>query len=300
MPSAGFFMILGVIFIDLIRPRITRPQGIFLIAGLSIFYAIFTIGYGRTWQDSSSIFKNTIKYEIKSPHIYTVYNNLGWSYYYEEKHDEAIHYYKKSISSYPEYAAPYDNLGVSYMVKGEYVRAMSFFKKSISVQRDFLKPYYNLANAYYGMGFKDKALKILSAALKISPDSHKTHHNLGLMYLYEGDVDKALYEYKRALDLGSRPDYIFFNEIGSLYAKSNLFIDAEKAYLASLSLNKVQSSPHNNLGNIYSMFGYFDRAIEEYEAALSIEPTNKKMRDNLIKTKAEWKAILLKRLGEAS
>jgi len=94
---------------------------------------------------------------------------------------------------------------------------------------------------------------------------------------------------------------VFSPSLKNDFAWDDRFLIVDNPYVKTWdNIPTIFSSPHNNLGNIYSMFGYFDMAIEEYKAALSVEPANKDMWDNLIKTKAEWKAILLKSSGDAS
>ena len=322
VPSVGFFIIIGVIFQNILRVKARNA----LIALFLLYYSLFTIAYGKVWKDSISLFKNVLKYETKSPFVHLTYNNLSTAYYDIGDFEKSLKYGMKSISSRPTYQDAYNNIGVTYMALGRPVMAITYFKRAISLKRDYGSAYRNLAHAYSDIGLVESAIRYSKASLKIAPDSYKTYCNLGYIFLERGDTDKAielfkeasrtgdsysephhvlgnlylknenfkdaLYEYERALNLGVLRDHVLYNEIAFLYIKNNRFKDAEKFFKRSLVLNSDQAETHNNLGNLYSMLGLFEVAIDEYRMALKIEPENKGIADNIKKTKTEWKEFL--------
>jgi len=320
VPSVGFFIVLGIIFQDVIAPRAGRVLTRALVALLLVYYSFFTISYGKVWKDSVSLFENVLKYEKKSPFIHLTYNNMAMAYYDKGEIAESIEHCRNSISSNPRYPEAYNNLGVAYMAEARPVRAMANFKKAISLKKDYTSAYCNLAHAYKGMGMTDNAIRFSMAAIDIDPDSYDAYRNLGYIFSEKGDADKAirfftkareirresfepyyclgnlyirknrykaaLGEFQEALRRGAG-DYKFYNELAFLYIKNNRFKEAEGALMQSLELNSDQSEPHNNLGNLYSMLGYLDLAIDEYRMALELEPDNAEMQDNLRKTEVE-------------
>jgi len=80
IPSIGFFIVLSAIFQDIIKPRLGKIFSWILISLFLVYYAFFTIAYGKTWKDSVSVFTNVLKYEKASPFIYLTYSNLGVAY----------------------------------------------------------------------------------------------------------------------------------------------------------------------------------------------------------------------------
>ncbi|MDP2912300.1 MAG: tetratricopeptide repeat protein [Candidatus Omnitrophota bacterium] len=326
LPSIGFFIMICVIFNDMVKPMIGKLLSGILAASFFIYFGFFTMSYGKVWKDSISLFNNVLKYEKNSPFIHFTYTNLGVAYYDKGDFEKAIECYKKSIQSEPEYFEPYNNLAVTYVIIKRPVAAISFFKKTIRLKKDYTPAYYNLGHVYDIIGFRARAIEFTKDALMIDPECYKAYCNLGYIYSEKGDQVKAIeffrkaisireedYEaryclaglyikngkYKEALDeynaafkLGL-DSYEFYNKIGFAYIKNHKFHEAEEAFRHSLALKKDQSEPRNNLGNLYSVFGYFKLAIEEYRGALSIEPDNKGMYDNIIKTKKEWKQRLI-------
>lgn len=330
IPSVGFFIVLSTIYHEFAKKRLGKRLAYIMAVSFLVYYASFTILHGRVWRDSISLLQNAVLYEKRSPFVYITYNNLAGAYYKQKDYENSITYYKKSIEANPRYASPYDNLGVAYTDKGKYIKAVRCFKMAIRTDRKYLNAYCNLAHAYYNLGFKEKAVKLLTRAIEIDPDFYKpyydlgflysdenetvkampfirkaielrgqdpqSHYCLGALYLKDGRFREALAEYDIALKLGFQPDHVFFNELAFLYIRTNRFQAAEKAFLRSLSLEKDQSDAHNNLANLYCLVGNFNMAMEEYRKALSIDPDSVKIRENLIKTKADWKKALKRKI----
>lgn len=325
IPSIGFFIVSSAIFQDIIKPRLGKIFSVILIALFLVYYAFFTIAYGKVWKDSVSVFTNVLKYEKNSPFIYLTYNNLGMAYSDKGDIKRSIEYYKKSISLDPNYFEAYNNLGVSYVASGEIVKAIKSFKRAIRLKKDYMSSYSNLGHLYTLIGFKNRAIEVLNAAIKINPYYYKAYCNLGYVYTDKGDTakaeeffkkasslreedyephyclgtvyiknknyKKAMDEFNKALKLGLHDSEIY-NKLGFAYIGNSRFKDAEAAFMHSLALNKDQFEPHNNLGNLYSAFGYFNLAIHEYKEALRAEPGNKGIVDNIVKAKKEWKGFL--------
>jgi len=323
IPSIGFFIILSVIFQDIIRPRIGKIGTSFLVIVSLLYCAFFTISYGRIWKDSIGVFENILKYEKDSPFIHLTYNNLGIAYYDQGDFEKSIECSKESILRKPKFSEAHNSLGVTYMAVGEPIKAIASFRKAASLRKDYISSYCNLAHLYSNMGLQNNAIRFSKEAIKIDPDSYEAHSSLGFIFSKKGDIDKAiecfkkareirkeayepycclgslymkkkrfkeaLDEYHEGLKRGAR-DYAFYNEIAHAYIRNKRFKDAERAFKKSISLNSNQAEPYNNLGNLYSMFGLFEAAIDSYERAIEIEPGNKEVRKNLIKTKIEKKS----------
>jgi|GEM_PF-733817 len=325
VPCVGIFIILSVIFKDIIRPKIGFALSNILIALLLSCYALCTVFYGNTWKDSISIFNNVLKYEKDSFFIYLTHNNMGMAYQGKGDLDKAIYHFKKSVSLNPTYADGYNNLGVAYAAKGMPVKAIKLFKKAISLKKHYISAYCNLGHVYCAIGLKERAIYYSQTAISMNPYAYSAYCNLGYIYSDSRDIDKAIYFFKKAIQ-SKREDYEAHYCLGSLYAKKNdykaalaeykealrfglggtdfynasafvyikdkKFKEAELALIRSAELDSSQFEPHNNLGNLYSMFGYFDAAIEEYGKAFAVKPGDTGIIDNIKKTKAKWKKAM--------
>jgi tetratricopeptide (TPR) repeat protein len=322
VPSVGFFIVLSIIFQDVVIPRTRKILANSLVVAVVLYYTFFTISYGRVWKDSISLLHNVLKYEQRSPFICLTHNNLAKAYYNNGDFGRSIEYCKKSIFANPRYAYPYNNLGLAYMATDNPIKAIASIRKAITLDRNYVLAYYNMAIAYNSIGLQDRAMRFLGEALRIDPafykgycaagyffsekgdigraidffrraielrmGSYEPHYYLGLLYIKKDRFKEALDEYNVALKLGFR-DYKFYNELAFLYIKNNRFKEAEGALLYSMELNSSQSEVYNNLANLYSMLGYFDVAMRYYRRALDLDPDSLGIRGNIKRLKTEWK-----------
>lgn len=322
VPSVGFFIIFGVIFQDIIMPRLGKILSSILIVSFLVYYSLFTISYGKVWKDSVSLYHNVVKYGGANPFIYLTYDNLAMTYYDMGEFEKSIECCRKSIESNARRPEAYNNLGVAYMAMEKPARAIKFFKKAVKLKKDYAPSYCNLGHVYSSIGLKNKAIEISKEAIRIDPRSYKTYCNLGYVYTKIGDVDnaievfkkarefkkynaephyclgalyikkddykKALEEYAKVLEYKGAVDFNFYNGLALVYLKNSRYRESELALLKSLALNSNQFEPHNNLGNLYSMFGHFSLAIGEYKKALKIAPGNTGILNNIKKTKRQW------------
>ncbi len=319
VPSVGFFIILSIILIYIVRPKLGKSATAIIIAGLAIYFSLFTICHGMTWRDSISLYNNILKYEKKNPLIYLTHINLAGAYYNEGEFEKAIEQSKKAIILNPKHAwRSYTNLASAYMATGRPIKAIGHFKRAIKLNKDYVIAYCFLAHGYSEIGLENRALEFSNIALGLDPDSYDANCNLGYLYSDKGEVDKAkgfykkaarlkegahephfylgnlymldgeykeaLREYEEALRLGFS-DYAFYNTLSSAYIKNKRYKEAEELLIKSIALNSEQSEVYNDLGNLYFMLGHLEMAIEQYKKAIRSDPDNEGIRDNLKKTR---------------
>ncbi|PHI21069.1 serine hydrolase [Lewinellaceae bacterium SD302] len=73
--------------------------------------------------------KDTAKYFSTSDYL----NNIGYSYLYDEKNEEAIKIFQLAISEDPENANLYDSLGEAFFKAGQYQKSQNNFEKSLAL-----------------------------------------------------------------------------------------------------------------------------------------------------------------------
>ncbi len=83
--------------------------------------------------------------------------NMGWDYMTQDKYDEAIGAFSKSIELDPRNFSAYDNRGNAYFFKGNYENAILDYKKAIEIDPNNSPTYDFLARCYYKIGEFDKA-----------------------------------------------------------------------------------------------------------------------------------------------
>ncbi|MBU1007347.1 MAG: tetratricopeptide repeat protein [Candidatus Omnitrophica bacterium] len=328
VPSVGFFIMLCVFFRDRIVPKAGKKITVILAVCFIFYSALLTMNYSKMWKDTGSLLHNIVKYEEKSSFVYLTYVNLGGVHYDKGEYEKAIEYDKKAIKLNPKYAEAYCNLAVAYMETGRPIKAIGHFKRAIRLKKDYVSAYCFLSQAYSEIGLNDRAVEFSKMALELKPDSYDAlcnmgylcsdkgetdkakffyekasmskkeasapHFSLGNLYMRNNEFKKALREYEEALRLGMDEDHQFYNELSVAYIKNNKYSEAEEMLLRSLALNSEQPGARNDLGNLYAMFGHFDLAFDEYKKALELDPEDKGILANVIRTKSDWKTFLVK------
>lgn len=166
-------------------------------------------------------------------------NFLGYALYKDNRLDEAVVEFKKSIALKPNYAEPENNLGIILLQEGEVDRAIDHFNRALEIDRGNVEARNNLALALIKKKKFDEAIQQLQIVLRLKPRRPDSYNNLGLALLDKGDVDGAMAQFLRALDL--KPDY---------------------------------ADGHANLANALLEKGAAREAAAQYQKSLDIRPEN--------------------------
>ena len=101
--------------------------------------------------------------------------------------------------------------------------AIEHFKKTIDIDPQFTEAYNNLGNAYNTLGKYKEAITQYEMAVKFSPNSPKTHINLGNALAKRWQLEEALLHYGEALRL--KPNY---DEARLNYISTQRMIESRK------------------------------------------------------------------------
>jgi tetratricopeptide (TPR) repeat protein len=153
----------------------------------------------------------------------------------------------------------------------------------------------NLGNYLLNQGELKDAEFHLREALRLRPGEGLPLNNLGNLMVREGKTAEAIGYYERALRDGV-PDNVVdaHNALGIVLSEQGKTAEAERHFLAALTINPNRERIHNNFGLLLAKEGKLDGAANEYQVALQIRPEFPEARRNLAQT---W--ALLGRLGDA-
>ncbi|MDP2279452.1 MAG: tetratricopeptide repeat protein, partial [Nitrospirota bacterium] len=129
-----------------------------LIALISLLLTYGWAAYQRNfiWKDDLSLWSDVVK---KSPNKARGHNEVGMSYYERQMPDEAIPFFKKSLSLNPGYAIAHNNLGLCFLANGWVDPAIDEFKQAIQADPFHGMYHINLGIAYWEKGLSDLANK---------------------------------------------------------------------------------------------------------------------------------------------
>ena len=147
------------------------------------------------------------------------YHDLGIQLSRENRIDEAIEAYTKSVKINPS-AGAYNNRCEEYIRKGDYDRAISDANQATFLSHKFPMPYFNRGNAYFRKNDFENALKNYSRAIALDPNRADFHYNQGQTYARMGRDDEAVESYGRAVKTDKHYASAYYN-MACIYSKKN-------------------------------------------------------------------------------
>jgi Tfp pilus assembly protein PilF len=137
---------------------------------------------------------------------------------------------------------------------------------------DPARDYVNAANLRLDARDYSRALDLYTQALSLAPESGQANLGMGIVLDRLGRSSEAGPFYMRSV--GSSPDPIAYNNLGTWYQQRGELEQAEQAYLHAVELKPQFAQAHDNLGIIYARQGETDRAMESFRTALRLDPKN--------------------------
>lgn len=156
-----------------------------------------------------------------------ILNNLGKIYHDQDKLDEALEYYEKSVKlqcehvpeDHPSLSADYSNIGTVYQKQKRYDLALEYFQRALNIEMKSPKPDEELIalfNNNIGLIYNDRKEfsqgliyheKCLQMNEKLLPSTHPSlalsHHNLAISLFPLGRFNEARLHAQKAIDITS-------------------------------------------------------------------------------------------------
>ncbi len=175
---------------------------------------------------------------------------------------EAEGYWTDLINLYPDNAAGWSNRGNSKMSQNRPQEALADYNKSVELAPAYPDPYLNRGAALESLGKWDEAIADYNRVLEIDPKDAAAYNNRGNAKAGLGKWDEAIADYQIAMNVNSRFSTAFGNNAIALYqvgktddaikAMKNIlrkypnFTDVRAALTASLWANKQQGEAESN------------------------------------------------------
>ena len=119
----------------------------------------------------------------------------------ERSFDQAAYYYGEAIRLEPCFAEAWNNLGTTYFEQQRFDVAMEKYNKAIACKPDFINALFNRANTAYELKEYYKALEDLQKVTLAKPDTSLAYFTQGLVYTKLREFNKALNAFERAMQL---------------------------------------------------------------------------------------------------
>lgn len=126
---------------------------------------------------------------------------LGRYYQGQQRYEQAISAYQKSLAADPAYAEARNGLGVIYSLLGRYAEAIEQFRMAIQQAPAAAHIRNNLGYALYLQGLYVEAAAELEQAVKLDSSDQRAYNNLGLALDKVGEKVKAVQAFTQAANL---------------------------------------------------------------------------------------------------
>ncbi len=206
---------------------------------------------------------------------YEIHRYLAEDLVKQEKNNEAVEHYTKSLQLKPDQPEVHYALANILMGQGKLDEAVVHYNEALLLKPDYLEARSNLAIALARQGKLAEAVEHWQQLLRIHPGEWLLHSNLGTAYHLLGRLDKAIMHWEETLRL--KPDEVdVLNRLAWLLATCedpNYRAAARAVELAErgckLTANK---NPRllDTLAAAYAEGGRFDEAVKMAEMALEL------------------------------
>lgn len=204
------------------------------------------------------------------------YFNMGNSFLFLEKYEEAKEQYLKAIEIKDDNYDVWNNLGITYYKLNDYNKAIDCYEKVIEVRPNSHVVWNNLGNIFISLQKYFKTIECCQKAIEIKPDYYEAWFNLGLAYDNMGNYDKAIECYKRATEIDVDRHEAWYNLAVSCSRVKN-YHKAIEYYQKVILLEPTRHDVWYNLACIYSNNKQKEKSIFHLKTAIMLNDENKPM-----------------------
>ncbi|BAY87655.1 hypothetical protein NIES267_71790 (plasmid) [Calothrix parasitica NIES-267] len=242
-----------------------------------------------------TIINNNDKKELTG----VIKNNLGLSYLYRGKYNEAEEFitqaldFFRKIDSKTEQGNALNNLGELYRYRSKYPTAFEYLNQALKIFQSNQNKIglgttvNNIGLVHDALGQHREALKHYRKSLEIRKQIKDqrgigtTLHNIGFVHDQRKEYDKALESYRQALKINHQLNNrgaiaTTLNNMGLIYNKLGQhtsalqYLKQSKRIFQKLNYPSSEANTLDSLGTVYKSQGNYQQAHEAYHKALAI------------------------------
>ena len=270
-------------------------------------------------QDIRDILNEVSAYADKDPSVLEgAVFSVGDAYVRENKIDEAIALYEKSINIIPGNENLLNRIGNLYNQNRQYNKAAGIYEKLTEIKPDNTWYFQMLTNVYNMSGQKDKADEIWKRLIQEKPDNADILAQVANFYSNANDMDNAINLAEKSVQLA--PDNVgYLQNLATFYSRTEKFDKAEEAYEKIVAMaqdqwlkewanreilniyqkqnrlgeaeskfeDEVKNRPDDivllkNLAELYMRKGEKEKALEIYEKAVRVSANDRDVNNSLV------------------
>jgi tetratricopeptide (TPR) repeat protein len=224
------------------------------------------------------------------------YFKLGNACFFEERYEDAIANYDRSVALNPELPEAWSNRGLSLKNLEHYEESIANYDKAIELTPDFCAAWYNRGISLGFLERHEEAIISYEKAIELAPENYEVWNNRGVSLDKLGHHEKAIASFDQAFNL--KPDFyqVLINK-GIALAKRRRYEDALASHEQALNLRSDYSNAWFNKACVYALQGDIDQTLENLAKAIQLDPMHREQAItdsdfDLVRSDARFKKLL--------
>ena len=191
----------------------------------------------------------------------------------QKKYDEVILKSNQLLNNGYKIPVLYNLIGASYSFKNKHDNAIEFYLKSKDLNPQNEEIFRNLGKSYFKIKNYDEAIKAFNQSIELKPINVDSYFNLGLINMIKENYLQSIINFNKTVELEKNIYDAYYN-LGVVYNIIGNLIESEKNYLLAIKYNNKFLKAYNNLATIYITQKKYNKAIYTLKICLSIEPNS--------------------------
>ncbi len=216
---------------------------------------------------------------------------LGNTFKIQNKNDEAIAAYKKSISINKNFSEAYNNLANVQKKIENFEEALLNYKNAIRTNKNNLEAYYNLANLYKSLKYYEESIQNYKKVIALKPNFSDPYNNIGTIYSILGKFNDAREFYLKSMNANEyfAEAYKNYVQLSKIDEKDEVFNNLKKIVKDENLDEKQKEVFFYSISKVYFDIGNNELAFKFLNSANKIKLQNTDYSFN--KDKKEFKRI---------
>lgn len=238
-----------------------------IISGWSVFLCFETYNQVKVWENSETLWTQTIK---NYPFVDVAYKNRG-NYYGKELNmpEKALKDYEVLVAMNTQEGEIYSNLGNIYGLLKQFDKSLDAYTKAIELSPDNLNSYINRGITYSMMQKYPEAFSDFDLALEKSPGSLKVFQNRAFAYLQNGDFEKSIDDYSKVINRYPNDPINYFYR-GLAYFRAGNHQEALSDFTRNMNLDPKNQESVYNISVTYFLMKDYTKSLEFANKAKSM------------------------------
>lgn len=218
------------------------------------------------YEESISLYEKSIDENPKSSYIY---GQLAFAHLFLSHYEESMTNFTEAIQLDSTISDYYNGRGLTKAYTSDVYGAIDDFTKSIKLDPKFAHAYLNRGSAYTSIEKIDSAIADLNIALELDKQNPDINFQLARLLYKNKDLAGSIDQYNKAEKKGLKSEDLYLSR-ASVYYKMKDMENAIKDYTQLLKINPKSTDALNNRAVLYDEMGKKDLAQKDRESLYKI------------------------------